>query len=358
MAESDVPPPGRSPEETELSAGKDASFWSRAGTGDTGAGRVLLVVNPSAGDREQAESVETPLVARLRSGLAVQGVQLDTLLFDPQGFTWTLREYLREHLEARQGDNLLAIYIFGGDGTVLAVVEALDGQSVPIGIVPCGTMNWLARDLDLPLDPEAAVQALLAPRTRQIDVGWVNGHVFLCACMLGVAPLLARYRERLRERSRWWRWPAVFFKALQLWGRYPHLRMTLVTDDPYQYRRHPHQLRSRTLVVVNNRIDRLLRLLPYRPQLDAGVLELYAMRRATLRRLRALLGHLMSGDWNMDDVLLMQTGQAMRVELAGQGTLSVLLDGEIRHLRTPLRFSIKPRALTVLVPPAVTAEGG
>lgn len=84
--------------------------------------------------------------------------------------------------------------------------------------------------LGLPPEPEQALAALRSPALRRIDLGRVNGRPFLCACMVGVAALLARYREKHRQQPRWRRWPALFIQALRLWGRYPHLRLHLVAD--------------------------------------------------------------------------------------------------------------------------------
>jgi diacylglycerol kinase family enzyme len=297
---------------------------------------VLAIFNPTAGDTPAARDAQTALLERLRTDLSTHGLGLEPMAFEPTR--------LRHALQARLCDDLRAIFVLGGDGTVLAVVEALEGAQVPLAILPQGTMNWLARDLGLPPEPEQALAALMNPTQRQIDIGQVNGHPFLCACMVGVAALLARYREQRRQQSRWRRWPALFVKALRLWGRYPHLRLNLVAEGKSQ------RLRSRTLVVVNNRLEPALRLLPARPHLDEGVLALYAMRRATLKRLRLLLARLITGAWSMEDVLLSETGKTLCVELPGITRLPVLLDGEIRRLNTPLNFNIKARAIPVLVP--------
>lgn len=320
------------------------SFWQRQAACSATPGRVVAVVNPASGDADVKDVGTTDLVTKLQADLATQGVRLESLVFDPQGFAEVLRGCL--------GDDLLAIVVFGGDGTVLAVVEALQGAPVPIGIVPRGTMNWLARDLGLPPEPDRALEALRHPLPQRIDLARVNGEPFLCACMVGVAALLARYREHNRHQTRWRRWPGLLLMALKLWGRYPHLRMTLVTDNQH------HRLRSRTLVVTNNRIAPALRLLPYRPRLNAGLLELHAMRRATPKRLWALLGHLMAGDWCVDDVVLTRTAAAMRIDLAGQQSLPVLLDGEMKRLRPPLHFESEPGAVLMLAPSTPAGESG
>jgi diacylglycerol kinase family enzyme len=298
--------------------------------------RVLAVFNPAAGDTPTDREAQTALLARLQDSLAEQGLQVEPIAFVPEEFD--------QRLQAHLGADVRAIFVLGGDGTVLAVVEALKGAQIPVGVLPQGTMNWLARDLGLPPDPAQALEALRHPRLARIDLGRVNGQPFLCACMVGVAALLARHRERHRLQPRWRRWPSLFFQALRLWGRYPHLRLQLVTDGRTQ------RLRSRTLVVVNNRVEPAVRLIPARPQLDEGLLALYAMRRATVQRLRALLARLMSGAWSMEDVLLTETGATLRVDLPGIKRLPILLDGEIRRLQTPLHFSIERRAVPVLVP--------
>ncbi len=311
------------------------SFWAGQGVRGVRSPRVLAVINPTAGD---ASARQAPLVARLEFNLLAYGVHLERLVFDPLTLAAAIRD--------RRGPDLVAVYVFGGDGTMLAVVEAIDGCPLPVAIVPCGTVNWLARDLGIPPDPGQALQALLEPRLRLIDVGRVNGKPFLCACMVGMAPLLARSRERERHQPRWRRWPALLFTALKLWGRYPYLRLMLVADGRHR------QLRSRTLVVVNNRIERTLGMVPDRPCLDAGVLELHAMRHLTIGRLRVVLERLVTGGWDMNDVMLTQAGTAMRVEVAGVDSLPVLLDGEIRRLRSPLHFRLDARMLPVLVPSA------
>ncbi len=88
------------------------------------------------------------------------------------------------------------IVMAGGDGTVACAAHALAGGTVALGILPFGTMNLMARDLSIPVgDLAAAVGCLIDGVPRAIDVGDVNGHVFLCGSMIGMATRLARYRE-------------------------------------------------------------------------------------------------------------------------------------------------------------------
>jgi diacylglycerol kinase family enzyme len=77
----------------------------------------------------------------------------------------------------------------GGDGTISAVASELVGSDVPLGILPLGTLNHFAKTLNLPLTLEEAITNLITGETRDIDVGHVNGRVFLNNSGIGLYPL-------------------------------------------------------------------------------------------------------------------------------------------------------------------------
>ena len=80
----------------------------------------------------------------------------------------------------------------GGDGTINAVASALVGGTTALGVIRCGTLNHLARDLGIPLDQTDAVVATLRGRAREVDVGEVNGRFFLNNSSLGLYPDIVR----------------------------------------------------------------------------------------------------------------------------------------------------------------------
>ena len=96
----------------------------------------------------------------------------------------------------------------GGDGTIAAVAAALVDTDVTLGVLPLGTLNHFAKDLGIPLDLEAAVRTLFAGNVARVDVGEVNGRIFLNNSSIGFYPQIVRERERL-QRHGTGKWVAV-----------------------------------------------------------------------------------------------------------------------------------------------------
>jgi YegS/Rv2252/BmrU family lipid kinase len=158
------------------------------------------------------------------------------------------------------------VFVAGGDGTVMAVATALAGTGVPLAILPTGTGNLLARNLDLPFtDEQACLRIGLTGRTRPIDVGAVEGRKFVVMAGLGFdAAMMRDAPEGLKKRVGW---PAYVVSATKhLRGR--GIRVTLTLDDG-----EPLHRRVRTVVVGN--VGRLQGNFPLLPDAvpDDGVLD-------------------------------------------------------------------------------------
>src|SRR4051812_34566706 len=90
----------------------------------------------------------------------------------------------------------------GGDGTLRAVAEGLAGTETAMAVLPVGTLNHFARDLDVPLDFEQAVQVAASGTRVNVDVGQANGRVFINNAVIGLYP--AYRSERDRREARGW----------------------------------------------------------------------------------------------------------------------------------------------------------
>src|SRR5205823_5191048 len=93
------------------------------------------------------------------------------------------------------------VVIGGGDGTVRTAAQALAGTRTTLGVLPLGTLNHYARDLGVPTALEDAARALATAEVRAVDVGDLDGSVFVNNSAIGLYPYLVRVRER--DERRW-----------------------------------------------------------------------------------------------------------------------------------------------------------
>ncbi|MCY7374214.1 MAG: diacylglycerol kinase family lipid kinase [Spirochaetaceae bacterium] len=141
-------------------------------------------------------------------------------------------------------DECDVVFVCGGDGTVMAAVTALAGCDVPLAILPAGTGNLLARNLDLPLnDEEEALRIGVSGRTVRIDVGVCEDRKF--AVMAGIGFDAAIMRDAPEGLKKAVGWPAYLVSAgKHLRGR--GIRVTITVDDG-----EPMHRRVRSVVVGN-----------------------------------------------------------------------------------------------------------
>jgi diacylglycerol kinase family enzyme len=231
----------------------------------------------------------------------------------------------------------------GGDGTVNAVASVLTESSVPLGVLPLGTLNHFARDLGIPLELDAAVRVLAHGKPRAVDVGEVNGRIFLNNSGLGLYPDMVHERQRQQRRLGRGKWPAALWAGLAALRRYPFLSIRLIVDGKKLARRTPF------VFIGNNEYKMQGLAIGVRERLDAGKLCLYVAQRpgrlGLLRfALRALLGKL-NEERDLDMLL------ADEMEIASlRSHLRVSTDGEVTTMKTPLCYRCRPGALTVIVP--------
>ncbi|SHF87488.1 diacylglycerol/lipid kinase family protein [Dysgonomonas macrotermitis] len=97
-------------------------------------------------------------------------------------------------------ENVDCVIAVGGDGTVNEVAKVLIDTNVVLGIIPSGSGNGLARDLNIPLNLKKAVEIIKEGVVSQIDYGVANGHIFFCTCGVGFDALVSE--KALNQSSR------------------------------------------------------------------------------------------------------------------------------------------------------------
>ncbi len=233
----------------------------------------------------------------------------------------------------------------GGDGTVSAVAGVLAGTRKTLGVLPLGTLNHFAKDLQLPLDLDGAMETIMAGRTVQVDVGEVNGRTFINNSSLGLYPRIVKEREKQQQLG-WGKWPAFVWAAITVLRRYPLLNVRLSLDGKQLARRTPF------VFIGNNEYEMEGFNIGRRACLDKGELSLYITHRTgRLGLLRLAVRALLGGLRNERDFTALRTREIW-IETRHR-RLHVAFDGETTIMVPPLHYRVRPGALRVIVPAPV-----
>lgn len=294
--------------------------------------RYHVIFNPNAGTA-LASGITTEAIADLftRAGLD----------FEIDAESGDLKDRVRKALSS-PADVIVAA---GGDGTVLTVAAALLDSDKILGVLPFGTLNGLARDLGLALDPAAAIAQLASLEPRAIDVGEVNGRPFLHNVIVGLIPDIAVGREWIRKHEGWAaRWRFLRFMARRM--SYSRRIALALQSDQKATRVELVQ----TLVVANNSYDQRIGKLLSRYRLDRGTMTVYLIRSLRVLDAIRLAFEMLVGRWREDEVIEFEKVKELTVSSRRKRVL-VTMDGEVLRLSTPLRFRVLPLSLRVLAPP-------
>lgn len=294
----------------------------------------VVVVNQGSGPRKEgSELAPDTLCAKF----AEVGIKADVQVV-PAG---KLDQTLRTATAARPP----VIVVGGGDGTLRTAASVLAGTGIAMGVLPLGTLNHFARDLNIPVSIESAIAALPASRSKLVDVGEVNGQVFINNCSLGAYADAVRRRDALRATKSLGKWPAMTRASWMTFRRLKLLRLAVTADEEAS-----RVLRTPLIVVGNNRYTGRLLSRNLRPKLDDGRLWLYAVHaHRHLAVLRLMMRSLVR---ELDEVETLSAIPGAKFEINGlNGPIPAAADGEVLNLQMPLRFRIRPRVLNVLAPP-------
>ena len=245
------------------------------------------------------------------------------------------------HEAARSAERI--VVAAGGDGTISAVAAALAGSDKILGVLPVGTLNHFAKDLRIPLDLEEAVRTIVEGDTTTVDVGEVNGRVFINNSSLGLYPRIVSRREAQQQRLARGKWTAFFWATLQALRRFPFLDLRIVFEG--------RQISRRTafLFVGNNEYEIAGFNLGSRACVDAGNLGLYLTHRTGRLGLFRLAFHALFGRVDQAKDFDVFCVTEARIETRKRRLL-VACDGEVAFMETPLLYRTRPAALRVLVP--------
>ena len=244
-------------------------------------------------------------------------------------------------------ENSKLVLAGGGDGTINAVATALIGTEAVLGVLPLGTFNHFAKDLKIPLGLEAAVTNIFHGEVASIDVGEVNGRIFLNNSSLGFYPGLVREREA-HQRMGHSKCVAFAKAAIFIFKRYSPLTVRTKLDETTT-------LPSSTpfVFVGNNRYQTAGLHIGERISLDGGTLWVCQAPHAGRGKLLSMALQALIGRSNPRELVILETSEFWVRPKAK--TLRVANDGEVHRMDTPLHYRSLARALRVIVPQGAKA---
>jgi diacylglycerol kinase (ATP) len=287
--------------------------------------RILLLHNPKA---RQGEAALAPVISRFEAG----GFAVTSEPFD--NFPELARDIARLHQTAD------AIAVCGGDGSIASSAPAIIESGLPMGIIPAGTANDLARTLSIPLGFAAAADVIVAGHTRKIDVGMVNGHAFFNAASIGLSSELARKLDP-QIKKRFGRL-GYAIAALRILAGARRFRARIICDGS------DIKVSTYQIAIGNGRLYGGGNVVEETAAIDDGALDLYSLEMRNLWKLTLMARAFRTGThgaWKE-----VRTVRCAEFDIATRRPMPINTDGEIMTA-TPAQFKVLPAAVTVFAPP-------
>ncbi|ARV59692.1 lipid kinase [Nostocales cyanobacterium HT-58-2] len=286
--------------------------------------RALLLVNPHArqGQKRLSEAIH-----------CLKQLGLDLIE------EYTEQPQLLDGIIKRYQNEVDLVIIGGGDGTLNAAVDALVETQLPLGILPLGTANDLARTLEIPNSLPEACKIIANGEVRRIDLGWVNGKHFFNVASLGLSVKITQ--KLTKQVKRRWGILAYAITALQaIWESRPFSAEIRINDKSTL-------VKTVQIAVGNGRYYGGGMAVAPDATIDDQRLDLYSLEIQHWWQIIPLLPAMRQGrhiHWREVRAL---SGQEIEVNTRKPRPINT--DGEITTY-TPAHFRVIPNALGVLVP--------
>ncbi|NJM30419.1 MAG: hypothetical protein HC855_10230 [Rhizobiales bacterium] len=301
--------------------------------------RALVLVNRKSGTVRSrgAEAVKALVEERLGKAFS----RLDVELIEGDA--------TRRIERARDSGEYDVIIAGGGDGTISSAAGLLSGTSIILGALPLGTMNLFVQALGFSSRLDEALDQLSAAHIEEIDVGTVNGRVFLHQVSFGLQPRMARIRERIGYSSRLTKMLTGFRALLIVAANPKSVRVDVDADGKAQ------RVKAPLLIVSNNPLGAQSNVSLPRT-LSSGQLGYYILSEFSLRMLFRLARDYLANRIDANEAIEKHTAMALTIRKRSRShsprrrkrKLLSSIDGEIVHLDNPVSFAISPASLRVM----------
>lgn len=237
--------------------------------------------------------------------------------------------------------------IGGGDGTIKMCAELALNHGFEFGIIPMGTMNLMARNLEIPDGIEDALNHYAKGTiVTYVDVGMINNEPFLCCAGIGGMTEASEIREKERKDNSISTPFSILNIVLKQMDRLRHRKLYITIDGKMR------KLETAVLIISNNQYGEQGKLGAEnfkRKSLQDGELGIYSVSPENLWDKLRLILRLVGGKWTKDPVVRQWKGETVSVD-TGNYIQKLSLDGENSTAIAPLNFWVRPLALALVVP--------
>jgi diacylglycerol kinase family enzyme len=301
--------------------------------------RALALINRKSGTVRSRGPEQVKQLVETKLGAAYP--KLDVELFEGD-----VTPLIEKALASGDYDVIIA---GGGDGTISSAAGRMAGKDAVLGALPLGTMNLFVQALGFSPRLDEALDQLASAHQETVDVGTVNGRVFLHQVSFGLQPRMARLRERMGYRSRFTKM-LTGLRALMIVAANPKsVRVDVDVDGA------PQRVKAPLLVISNNPLGAKSNVsLPQ--TLKSGQLGYYILSEFSLRMLFRLARDYLANRIDANEAIEKRTATALTIKRRSRSGLPrrskrkllSSIDGEIVHLNNPVSITISPASLRVL----------
>jgi diacylglycerol kinase (ATP) len=295
-----------------------------------------IIINPASGKIE-------PILPLINLAMQDSGIKWEVSITKKSGDALSFaRQAVRKNVDA--------IAVYGGDGSVMEVISGVIGSDVPVAILPGGTANVLATELNIPKDLSEACQLLAGGplETRTIDVGKFDHHHFILRIGIGFEADMVNGADRtIKNKMGMLAYVLSAGKALR---RLKEVSYTLHIDDK------KYEARGLTCIIANSGNVGFMKLsLDKHINVSDGLLDVIVVRHANLSLLALIIATIFRRE-RPENVELVQHWQGRHIIVACRPKQKIQCDGEeVNTARVETK--IIPCAVRILVPAQNTLSG-
>ena len=294
---------------------------------------ITIIINPISGG-------VSPDAARARAELASAIVDHHG---DPAEVFVTERQgHARELTKAAVARGTRLVMAWGGDGTINEIASTLAFGEVPLGIVPAGSGNGLARQLAISPVPHEAIRHAIAAEPRRIDVGEIDGRLFVNLAGIGLdAHVAAKFGEASNRRRGFAAYASIAARALMTYEPASYVIRADSDETPCA------PLRAVLITVANSPEFGNGAVIAPGAKVDDGLLDLVVMAEHSRLNTIVQLPRLFRG--TVDRAKGCSTRRITHATIESDRPMVYHVDGEPLHGGTSLRVRVHPGALYVAV---------